>query len=99
MPVVQEPARIEDEGVVRIRQLGRLDDLSRGDEPALSAGKGFAVEKWCARMIGRRTRPLKTTFTVEPLVGYPAQERNQPRHLVENLGGVSIVERLLGIEP
>src|SRR5262245_7688606 len=99
MPVVQEPTRIEDERIIKIRQLGRLDDLSCGDELPLSAGKGFLVEERCPWMVRRRTGPLKTTFAVEPLVGYPAEEGNQPRHLVEDLGGIPKREGLLGIEP
>ena len=43
-------------------------------------------------MIGRRARPLEPALAVQPRVGDAAEERRQPRHLVEDLGRAAVVE-------
>ena len=92
VPVVQQAARVEDERIVGIRQLGGFHRLDRRHELPLPARERLGVEEARPGMIGRRAGPLQPAFTVEARVGDSSEERRQPRHLVEDVGGVRVVE-------
>src|SRR5206468_7046927 len=48
-------------------------------------------------MIRRRARPLDASLTIESRVGETAQEGNETRHLVEDVSGVPMGERLADV--
>src|SRR2546428_8302671 len=50
-PVIKQPARVEDEREVAVRQLRGLDRLPRGDEARPAEGKGLGVEIPRARVL------------------------------------------------
>src|SRR5258708_5799130 len=92
VPVVEEPAGVEDEGEVRVRQLGGLGELERRDEARPPARERFGIEEARARVVRGGARPLDPALAIEPRVRQAREEGPEARHLVEDRRRARVVE-------
>ena len=98
VPVVEEPAGVEDEREIGVRKLGGFDRLQGGDEARPAEGKRLAVQIAGARVLGGRARPLQPALAVETGVREAGEEGREPGHLVEDRRRAFVVELAPDVE-